>query len=74
MGISVALNKFVGNQLRSCSYKVKITECFRVPHDIADVTYTYNKLDVSDNERDLDIDRMFLLWMKSMYVNTHSSS
>jgi len=31
------IKKFTGNQLRSCSYKVKRSKCFRVPSDIKNV-------------------------------------
>ena len=30
------IKKFIGTQLRSSSYRVKLTECFKVPSDLAD--------------------------------------
>ena len=30
------IKKFIGSQLRSSSYRVKLTECFKVPSDLAD--------------------------------------
>ena len=47
------LKKFVGNQLRSSSYKVKKSECFRVQSDLRDVWYDTVS---PDSESDLDSD------------------
>ena len=33
------IKKFIGSQLRSSSYRPKLTECFKVPSDLADPLY-----------------------------------
>ena len=46
------IKKFVGSQLRSSSYKVKLSECFRVPRGVSDSSY--NQSNINDCDSDLD--------------------
>lgn len=48
------IKKFTGNQLRASSYKVKKTECFRVPADIAECKIPVH-LDDSDCDEPITI-------------------
>ncbi|KAK3105126.1 hypothetical protein FSP39_017698 [Pinctada imbricata] len=48
-----SIRKFVGNQLRNCSYRVKKSECFRVPSDSNDLylpTDVVDECSSDDNE------------------------
>ncbi|MES9971553.1 MAG: hypothetical protein ABW092_16090, partial [Candidatus Thiodiazotropha sp.] len=48
------IKKFVGNQLRSTSYKAKVKECYKVPSDFTPATFhSYSSVDTpSDDEND----------------------
>ena len=48
------VKKFIGNQLRSSSYKVKTSECYRVPNE-KPWSLPYNHLDTGDSDDEIDI-------------------
>ena len=50
------IKKFIGSQLRSSSYRVKLTECFKVPSDLADPLHPPRQCRGHDSDDDDDPD------------------
>ena len=50
------IKKFIGSQLRSSSYHVKLTECFKVPSDLADPLQPPRRCRGHDSDDDDDPD------------------
>ena len=53
-GLWCNIRKFTGSQLRSTSYRVKLTECYRVPDQTASIPHLAHKCCSTDDSSSID--------------------